>query len=168
MLILLVCLSLGHNSIILMIEMQSRYLNALIKPVLDARKQGKSLSLRPRHDKTEAYNVKVQAALKESSFNDPNCNSWYKNEAGLITNNWSGTVVEYQKLLSTVDYRDYETEGSGKSIVQERPTSKVGRVVEETQISNQVVLALGVLSTAALVGGFLIRNSKYLGGLRAR
>lgn len=160
--------NLGHNSIILMIESQSRYINGLIKPVLEARKQGKALSLRPRHDKTEAYNEKVQEALKSSSFNDPSCNSWYKNEAGLITNNWSGTVVEYQQLMAEVNYGDYVAEGSGKAIVQQKPTFKVGRVVEESQVSDKTLMALGVLSTAALVGGFLMKNSRYLSGLRLR
>jgi len=160
--------NLGHNSIILMIESQSRYINGLIAPVLEARRQGQTLGLSPRHDKTEAYNAKVQEVLKSSSFADPTCNSWYKNEAGLITNNWSGTVVEYQKLLSNVNYDDYEADGSGKNIVQQKPVRKLGRVVEETQVSNMALLALGAVSTAALVGGFLMRNSKHLSALRVR
>ena len=61
--------NLGHNSIILMIESQSRYVNGLIKPVLEARKKGGALSLAPKHEKVKAYNEKVQKVLKESSFN---------------------------------------------------------------------------------------------------
>lgn len=160
--------NLGHNSIILMIESQSRYINGLIKPVLDARRQGMALSLSPRLDKIDAYNDKVQGILKNSSFNDPTCNSWYKNEAGVITNNWSGTVVEYQEMLSKVNYIDYEADGSGKTIVQEKPERNVGRVREESQVSDRTLMALGVLSTAALVGGFLMRNSRYLSSIRAR
>ncbi|KAK5108774.1 hypothetical protein LTR62_007834 [Meristemomyces frigidus] len=163
--------NLGHNSIILMIESQSRYINGLIKPVLEARKQGQSLSLRPKQEKVDAYNKRVQAVLQDSSFNDATCNSWYKNEKGVITNNWSGTVVEYQQILSKVDYDDYIAEGSGKSLVEEKATFHVGRVVEETQVSDQTILALGLLSTAAIVGGFLFRHSKYLpslGSMRIR
>ena len=158
--------NLGHNSIILMIEAQSRYINGLIKAVLDAKVQGKTLSLRPREDKTEAYNEKVQAVLKRSSFNDPACNSWYKNEAGTITNNWSGTVVEYQKILSKVQFEDYEVEGSGKGLTDEKPVHDIGRVVEESQVSDRTLMLVGALSTAALVGGFLMRNSRYLTRLR--
>jgi hypothetical protein len=160
--------NLGHNSIILMIEAQSRYINALINPVLEARKQGKSLSLRPKAERTKAYNEKVQEVLKNSSFNDMSCNSWYKNEAGLITNNWSGTVVEYQKNLSKVDFSDFEADGSGKSLVEVKPVVKVGRVVEETQVSDRTLMALGLLSSAAVVGGFLLRNSRYLSSIRVR
>lgn len=97
--------NLGHNSIILMIESQSRYINGLIKPVLDARKEGKSLSLRPKHSKVAEYNEKVQGELQNSSFNDPNCNSWYKNDAGLITNVSSArTTLPHlrQRLMMTV------------------------------------------------------------------
>lgn len=151
-----------------MIEQQSRYVNGLIKPVLDARKQGKALSLSPRHDQSEIYNARIQKSLKESAFNDPNCNSWYKNEAGIITNNWSGTVVEYQKLLSKVVYADYEAEGSGKDLVQKQEKHEVGRVVEETLVSDSALVALGLLSTVAVVGGFLMRNTKYLNALTAR
>ena len=45
--------NLGHNSIILMIEAQSRYVNGLIKPVFEARKEGKALALAPKADKVK-------------------------------------------------------------------------------------------------------------------
>lgn len=69
--------NLGHNSIVLMIEAQSKYINGLITPVLEARKQGKSLSLSPKQAQVEKFNEKVQDVLKNSSFADPNCNSWF-------------------------------------------------------------------------------------------
>lgn len=160
--------NLGHNSIILMIEAQSRYINGLIAPILDAKRAGKELSLSPKRDKVEAYNEKIQAILKASSFNDPSCNSWYKNEAGLITNNWSGTVIEYQEMLSKVHFDDYVVEGSASESVQAKKVANVGRVVEETQVSDRTLAVVGVLSTAALVGGWVLRNSRYLSSIRAR
>jgi hypothetical protein len=151
-----------------MIEAQSRYINGLITPVLNARKDGKALSLAPRSTKVKEYNTRLQEELQSSSFNDPNCNSWYKNESGLITNNWSRTVVDYQNMLATVDYEDYDAEGSGTEIVKRKPQLKIGRVKEETSVSDKTILALGVVSTAAVVGGFFLRNSKYLTSIRAR
>jgi len=68
--------NLGHNSIILMIEAQSRYINALVKPVLEARRQGTRLSLSPKQSSLDEYNDAVQKILKNSSFADPGCNSW--------------------------------------------------------------------------------------------
>lgn len=152
-----------------MIEAQSRYINGLIAPVLNARRQGKTLSLSPKPEKVQAYNTRIQSILQNSSFNDPNCNSWYKNEAGLITNNWSGTVVEYQEMLSKVDFGDYVVEGSGKEVVGREPVKNVGRVQEESSVSDRtLLLVLGAVSTAAVVGGWVARSSGVLGRVRVR
>lgn len=93
---------------------------------------------------------------------------WYKNEAGLITNNWSGTVIEYQEQLSKVNFDDYFAEGSGKEEVKKKPVLNVGRVHEETFVSDRTIAALSVLSVAAVAGGWLLRNSRYLSSMRAR
>lgn len=149
--------NLGHNSIILMIEAQSRYLNTLVSAVLDARNRGERVGLMPKESVTDAFNDKIQAVLEKSSFADPNCGSWYKNKEGRITNNWSGTVVEYQDILSKVEWDDYEVAGagakggSGASASQVvfgsgKKETKIGRVHEETYVSNTALL-LGAVST---------------------
>jgi hypothetical protein len=158
--------NLGHNSIILMIEAQSRYLNALVSAVLDARNRGSRIGIMPRAERTDEFNEQIQAILRESSFADPKCGSWYKNAEGRITNNWSGTVVEYQEVLSKVDWEDFETTeqkaemgaraskvvfGSGKM------ETKIGRVREETVVSN-TVLALGMLSAVAAGAAWVYRG----------
>jgi hypothetical protein len=148
--------NLGHNSIILMIEAQSRYLNTLVSAVLDARHRGQRLGLMPRQDRTDAFNEQMQDVLKESSFADPKCGSWYKNKDGKITNNWSGTVVEYQEVLSKVDWEDFETTSAREGVKSAskvvfgtgKQETKIGRVREETVVSNKV-LALGTLSAVA-------------------
>lgn len=148
-----------HNSFILIIEAQSRYINGLIKPVLEARKQGGALSLTPRLERTEEYNAKLQHLLKDFAANDTRCTNWYKTESGLITNLWPGTVLDYQKLMEQVNYGDYESEGSSKSIVQELSSYRVGRVIEEGGILEKLSLAkVMVLSTSAIIGGFLMRR----------
>ncbi|OBT39049.1 hypothetical protein VE00_10878 [Pseudogymnoascus sp. WSF 3629] len=148
-----------HNSFILMIEAQSRYINGLIKPVLEARKQGGALSLTPRPEKTEEYNAKLQHRLKGFAVNDSQCTNWYKTESGLITNLWPGMVLEFQKLMEQVNYSDYESEGSSKNIVQKRPLHKVGRVVEEGGVLEKLSLAnVVVLGTGAIVGALLMRK----------
>ena len=163
--------NLGHNSIILMIESQSRYINSLIAPVLAARSAQKTLSLSPLPSVVEAYNARIQAVLQKSSFNDPSCNSWYKNEAGLITNNWSGTVVEYQKQLERVDFGEYVVEGTGSGLVKKGgedgvgEVRKVGRVREESVVSDKWVAVLGAVSVGAVAAGWMLRNSR---GLRIR
>lgn len=169
--------NLGHNSIILMIEAQSRYLNTLVSAVLDARNRGQRIGISPRSDRTDAFNQQIQEILQNSSFADPKCGSWYKNKEGKITNNWSGTVVEYQEMLSKVDWEDFETtagerEGEGERASRVvfgtgRQETKIGRVREETVVSN-TVLALGTLSAVAAGAAWVYRSKwpKRL-GLRA-
>src|ERR1700691_1001714 len=76
--------NLTHNSLILVIEAQSRYINKLVDAVLDSRARGKRLSLMPKLEVIESYNSNLQRALNKTSFVDPNCNSWWKNSEGII------------------------------------------------------------------------------------
>ncbi len=160
--------NLGHNSIILMIEAQSRYLNTLVSAVLDARNRGARIGLMPKQHVTDKFNERIQSILEKSSFADPKCGSWYKNKEGRITNNWSGTVVEYQDVLSKVDWDDFEVigggaagngavgakGGEGRSASQVvfgtgKKETRIGRVREETVVSNTALTVLGVASTLA-------------------
>ena len=91
--------NLGHNSIILMIEQQSKYINGLIREVLEARTNGGQLVIQPKHSRVAEFNKELQEALNASSFADPNCGSWYKmKDTGKITQNWSKNVIDYQKV----------------------------------------------------------------------
>jgi cation diffusion facilitator CzcD-associated flavoprotein CzcO len=155
--------NLGHNSIILMIEAQSKYICALAAEVIQARQAGKSLTIAPRKERLEEFNEEIQKKLRESSFAHPSCKSWYKNEEGVITNNWSGTVVEYQKMLERVRWTDYDLAGSGAKRIPET-SSKIPRVVEETSVS-YTTLALGAGSLLAVGAGLALR---YSGRLRVR
>ena len=150
--------NLGHNSIILMIEAQARYILTLIDAVLRARQAGGSLAITPRKQLLEEFNHQVQTELAHSSFAHPNCRSWYKNEDGLVTNNWSRNVVDYQKLLSKVRWDDFDYEGTGPVVVQKkesrdrRAVMNIGRVREESLISlKQYVAMTGVIGVVALV-----------------
>lgn len=95
--------NLGHNSIILMIEAQSKYINGMIKEVLEARREGGQLVIMPKERRVREYNEELQGELEKSSFNDARCGSWYKRkDNGKITQNWSRNVIDYQKV-SLVD-----------------------------------------------------------------
>ncbi|KAF2015458.1 flavin-binding monooxygenase-like protein [Aaosphaeria arxii CBS 175.79] len=155
--------NLGHNSIILMIEAQSRYLNTLVSAVLDARNRGERIGIMPKQSTTDAFNDKIQEILARSSFADPKCGSWYKNKDGKITNNWSGTVVEYQNTLSKVDWDDFEVANKGQSASKVvfgggKKESKIGRVKEETSVSN-LGLLMGGLSVAAAGAAWIYRGN---------
>lgn len=144
----------GHNSVLLMVEAQSKYICALIAEVMRARQAGRSLSIAPRKERLEGFNEEMQEKLGSSSYAHPGCRSWYKNEAGVITNNWSGTVVEYQKLLERVRWTDYELGGSGAEGMP-ATSAKIPRVVEETYVSYRT-LALGMASLLAVGAGWAL------------
>ena len=144
-----------------MVESQSKYINTLISPVLDARRKGMTLCISPQPERVKAYNAEIQAELANSSFADPACQSWYKNENGLITNNWSRTVVLYQKLLSKLDWTDYKIEGSGAELLHGKKETYIGRVVEESQVSNLALAVMGVVSVAAVAGSLLARSGRF-------
>ncbi|CAG8362118.1 unnamed protein product [Penicillium salamii] len=141
----------GHNSIILMIEAQSRYLNALVGEVIKARQRGETLSLKPTAEALQRFNDRIQSILETTSFADPNCGSWYKRDDGVVTNNWSGTAIDYQIELSKVHWQDYTTEGTDMKRFLKKTDTKVGQVNEGSILSDRslVVGAVGVLSVAS-------------------
>jgi hypothetical protein len=75
-----------------MIESQSRFINAMIGAVLEAKKNNKTLGLKPKQKRLEEYNNQIQEVLKTTNFADTRRNSWYKTKEENITSNWSGTV----------------------------------------------------------------------------
>ncbi|KAK2806649.1 hypothetical protein FQN51_006615 [Onygenales sp. PD_10] len=142
--------NLGHNSIILMIESQTKYIQALIGAVLKARQNGDSLAIMPDPKRLDAFNEEIQSVLGKTSFAHPNCQSWYKLENGKITNNWSGTVVEYQKLLAKLNWQDFAMEGYGAQTLKvKKKKTHVGRVREESLVTyrEMAIAMVGMLGT---------------------
>jgi len=97
--------NLGHNSIILMIELQIRYILNCIK-ILN-RDNLKSMQLRP--DIMREYSAEVQNSLKNSVW-DSSCGSWYKNEEGKIVNNWPYSTVQYWWRTRYPDFAVFDTQ----------------------------------------------------------
>lgn len=141
-----------------MIESQSRYLTGLINEIVSAKTRGETLALHPKPEAVAAFNELIQSQLSTSSFADPNCHSWYKQEDGRITNNWPGTVLRYQHELSKVQWGDYIAEGSAKERVERKNASWVGRAVEEVPVS-YTTMALGA---ALAVGGYYLAGGRAL------
>jgi hypothetical protein len=142
-----------------MIEAQALYINALISKVKAAKQKGGNLRLEPKPLVAQAYNDEIQARLSKSAFADPNCNSWYKNEAGLITNNWSDAVIPYQKRTSSIDWEDFEISGTGVEDVKTAGKTSWPRVVEETQVSNAMLLTAMITTAGAVAAGTFARGS---------
>lgn len=146
--------NLSHNSLILVIEAQTRYISVLIEKVLRARRNGQSLALSPSEESTMSYWHELQTDLQKTSFSDPNCNSWWKRDDGIITNNWAGTAIDYQNNLSTIKWTDYNAVGTASGDVEylkgKGTVTKIGRVREETRLS-RAALGLFALGTAGLL-----------------
>ncbi len=143
--------NLAHNSLILQIEAQSLYINTLISAVLASKRQGKTLRLEPKQEVVEEYNHEVQARLANSTFADPNCTSWFKDENGRITTNWYGSAISYQNRTNFVDWNDFEILGTAAQDLKKKGQTRWRRVVEETQVSNRMagLASLGVIVACA-------------------
>ena len=123
--------NLAYNSLIIQIEAQSLYLTRLISAVLSAKCKGQTLRVEPKTDVTEKYNRSLQGKLSGSTFADPRCSSWFKDEKGRITNNWAGSAVDYQQRVQYLDWNDYEVLGTAAEDVLRQGMVKWRRRKEE-------------------------------------
>ena len=96
--------NLGHNSITYMLERQSEYIVKALK-TLDEQ-SAKAMS--PKKDAQDRWNDEIQAKLQKTVWADPACNSWYKTDGGLITQNWASHNRDYAKAVEKVKVEDYE------------------------------------------------------------
>ncbi|ESZ99282.1 hypothetical protein SBOR_0323 [Sclerotinia borealis F-4128] len=104
--------NLSHSSVILMIEAQARYISAMIEAVQWAVAKAGKLVLTVKLERIEAFNEELQLQLRETVFAHPGCHSWYKTKDNIVTNNWPGRAAEYQQLLTTMNWNDYEVSGT--------------------------------------------------------
>jgi len=109
--------NLGHNSIIFMIECQTRYIVECVRAIADC--GIKYLDLRA--DVQEAYNRQLQAELDRTAWAATG-KSWYKTDSGRITNNWSGTTTRYWLRTRRVDFGAYR-----QVLVGEQPQAAEGK-----------------------------------------
>ncbi|MEM9738843.1 MAG: NAD(P)/FAD-dependent oxidoreductase, partial [Pseudomonadota bacterium] len=96
--------NLGHNSITYMLERQAEY---VIK-AFDALEATGAQAMAPKQAAQSTWNHKLQRALESTVWADPTCNSWYKNAAGLVTQNWSGNCGDFAESVAAVKLDDYE------------------------------------------------------------
>ncbi len=95
--------NLGHNSIILMIECQVRYIMRCIE-----RLEARGLSrLEVQSDAMNRWREECQGALQRSVW-ATSCNSWYKQSDGRITNNWPYGTMTYWWRTRRPRFTDFE------------------------------------------------------------
>lgn len=96
---------LGHNSIVLMIETQVRY-------IVDALKQMQRLNIgaiEPKRHVQQAYNDKLQRLLRGTVWNAGGCASWYLDEQGRNTTLWPTYTFSFRRELNRCDISNYVT-----------------------------------------------------------
>jgi len=95
--------NLGHNSIIFMIECQVAYVMSCLRAIAEHRLAW--IDLRP--EVMSRYNQRLQAILERTVWARTD-HSWYKRADGRITNNWSGTTIEYWWKTRRADLSVYQ------------------------------------------------------------
>jgi hypothetical protein len=94
--------NLGHNSIIFMMECQMSYILSAIRALDEG--GFKYLDLRP--EVMAEFNRELQAELRGTSWAAAG-QSWYKDAAGRITNNWPYSTAWYWWRTRRLDIRQY-------------------------------------------------------------
>ena len=93
--------NLGHNGVLTMFEAQFGYIAQAARAILA---EGRALDV--RDDAAQAYDDALQAEMVGSAWTG-DCNSWYKNAAGRVVNNWSGLVQSYIEETRDFDITAY-------------------------------------------------------------
>ena len=96
--------NLGHNSITLMLEHQVGFAVNALKGLRDTNKAAMDVTVPAQ----VRFNRDLQAALGKTTWADPSCHSWYKNDKGHITQNWSSSVRDYMAATAKVAWEDFD------------------------------------------------------------
>jgi cation diffusion facilitator CzcD-associated flavoprotein CzcO len=96
---------LGHNSVVIMIEAQVRYLVGLLKRM---RARGlRTAEVKP--SVLAGFIDDVQRRMAKTVWQAGGCRSWYQDANGRNTTLWPGSVVAYVRRTRTPSLADYET-----------------------------------------------------------
>lgn len=95
--------NLGHNSIIFMIECQVNYVLNALKEVASQQAATVEISDEKMTEFTDHLKARLDTSVWAAS-----CDSWYKNDAGKITNNWPDFTYMYRKATQHFVRGDYK------------------------------------------------------------
>lgn len=95
---------LGHNSVVIMIEAQVRYVMSALK--LMRRQNARAMTVKPEVD--EAFHQTLTAKMNRTVWQSGGCQSWYQDATGQNTTLWPGFTVEYSWRTRAVRAAEYE------------------------------------------------------------
>ena len=100
--------ALGHNSVVMMIESQLRYLLA----ALDHMRNNDIETLEVRADAQQEWNDLLARRLEGSVWTSGGCRSWYLHpETGRNSTLWPGFTLGFRRKLRRFDTENYRTSG---------------------------------------------------------
>jgi cation diffusion facilitator CzcD-associated flavoprotein CzcO len=94
--------NLGHNSIVLMLESQIRYLAQAVAHL----REGTTRWMDVRADIQASYNAWLQERLRGTVFAG-GCRSWYLTADGRNTQNWPGSTLDFRRRTRRLRLADY-------------------------------------------------------------
>lgn len=95
---------LGHNSVVIMIEAQIKY---VVKAIKLADKRG-AASMMPKQAAQDDFNAEVQHKLEHTVWNTGGCRSWYLDGHGKNRVLWSGNTPSYMRAARKPDPDEYD------------------------------------------------------------
>ena len=97
--------SLGHNSSVLMTELQAGYIARALR---HRRRHGGVLKVRPEAE--TAYTAEIDRAAAATPWLTGGCQNWYVDpRSGRLTLLWPGTVEAFRERLARADGSEFET-----------------------------------------------------------
>lgn len=94
--------SLGHNSVLLMIEAQVDYIIALIK--MKMRRGAKTIDVKPAA--ADKFDEALQQQLDGTVWHT-GCNNWYVGEDSRIHTLWPNSTLKYRRFMRVLDADDF-------------------------------------------------------------
>ena len=91
------------SSIVFVVECQMRYVMGCLKMQLE----NDFGSIECKAEIMERYNTRIDQLNRQRAWGDPSVNSWYKNNAGRVTQNWPGTHNEWWQQTRSPDPSDF-------------------------------------------------------------
>lgn len=92
-----------NGSIIFFSECSVRYIVGCLKLLA----QTGAVAMEPKREVHEAFNTRVDEGNRLMAWGAPQVTSWYKNEAGRVTQNWPFALVDYWRATLTPDPQDF-------------------------------------------------------------
>lgn len=103
--------ALGHNSVVFMIEQQSKYVVAMLD-ALDA--QG-AVAAEPSRRAQDDYNEDIQSRVSKGVWTQGGCTSWYLDSQGRNRTIWPGFTFAYWWNTRRVETTDFDWDRSERT-----------------------------------------------------